>query len=59
MNAKDLSIRAYLIEVMDALRECQYERAMNNTKIALDILSGKRKGDFEENFLKVNIKGEN
>lgn len=51
MNNKLLSVRAYLIEANYYLTERNPERAHEYLKNALDILDGKRVGDFEESFL--------
>lgn len=57
MNYKLLSIRAYLIEANYYLTERNPERAHEYLKNALDILDGKRVGDFEESFLE-NLKND-
>ncbi|MFT8466271.1 MAG: hypothetical protein ABF662_06830 [Liquorilactobacillus satsumensis] len=54
MNDKELSVWTYLNEVDYCLQRGEgfdVERALNFLQIAEEILSGTRKGDFEEDFL--------
>jgi hypothetical protein len=54
MSDKELSVWAYLNEIQYCLQNedgFDVERALGLLQIAEEILTGTRKGDFEEDFL--------